>query len=333
MSSSQLRTIDGAPIVEESREEASRDSCPCPVCGSARLSTFLSAPDRYHLRLQVYRLTRCESCSMVWMASPPKPEEMFVHYGVDYYKGIAEAGEAAERWRKQRGVIERYKQSGDVLDIGCGSGGFLRTFRGRLWKLHGIEIAPAMAQRARLNAGAEVFIGDALTAPFLPDSFDVVTCFDVLEHVYDPLRLLHRVLGWLKPGGMFYTMLPNIDSWEARMFGSYWYGLELPRHLFHFSPRSLRRAMESVGFGRGCIETQRGSYLQLSTRYLYSELLEKLGFPAPSLAKATRPAIPWRIIRKVLRLSVVAPFGQLAAISGAGACMEAIFLKPTPEQR
>jgi SAM-dependent methyltransferase len=333
MNSSQLRNVDDTSLVGEVGIEVLPGAGACPLCGSAALSALLSAPDRYQWRKEIYDLVRCNSCSLVWLASPPRPHEMAVHYGVDYYKGIATAGEAIDRWRKQRAVIGRYKQSGDVLDIGCGSGGFLRTFKGHPWKLHGIEIAAAMADRARLNAGASVFVGDALSAPFAPESFDVITCFDVLEHVYDPQGLLRKVLEWLKPGGVFYTMLPNIDSWEARMFGSYWYGLELPRHLFHFSPRSLRNAMESVGFGEGYIKTQRGSYFQLSTRYLCDGLLDKCGVSVRPLVRAKQPGIPWRIVRKALRLSVIATFGLMAAVSGSGACMEAIFVKPTTNPR
>src|ERR1035438_10453930 len=72
------------------------------------------------------------------------------------------------------------------------------------------------------------------------ESFDVITCFDVLEHLYEPRKVMARVGEWLKPGGIFYVLVPNVDSAEARAFGSYWHGLELPRHLFHYSPASLK---------------------------------------------------------------------------------------------
>jgi SAM-dependent methyltransferase len=304
----------------------------CPLCKSMAFSDFLTAPDRFHLRPQQYQLKRCRTCSCVWLSNPPAPEEMPFHYGADYYKSVASAGEtsAARRWSKQREVIAGFRQSGDILDIGCSSGGFLSTLKGGSWRLHGIEIAPQMAERARLNTGAEVFVGDALSAPFRPESFDVVTCFDVLEHVYQPKSLLEAVFKWLKPGGMFYTTLPNIDSWEARIFGSFWYGLELPRHLFHFSPQSLTYVLGTVGFKKAHIETQT-SYLESSTGYAYGEIRQKLGLPVRSLAKAVRPTIVWRVVRKLLRLSLIVPFGQLASSAGAAASIDAVFVKP-PDQ-
>ena len=301
----------------------------CPLCRCQHVKAFLIAPDRFHMRREAYRLVRCNRCASVWLDDPPKPEAMPFHYGPDYYRGIAAAGETAalRRWKRQIQVISQYRRSGDILDIGCSSGGFLGTLKSGPWNLHGIEIAPEMADRARKNTGADVFVGDALAAPFRPQSFDVITCFDVLEHVYQPQDLLRKALEWLKPGGIFYTMLPNIDSWEANFFGSYWYGLELPRHLFHFSPQSLRHLMESVGFTEERIVTQTASYLEYSGRYVCDEILQRMGFSLRPLAKATPRGIAWRAVRKLWRLSVVTPFGSLASLVGAGASMEAVFTK------
>jgi SAM-dependent methyltransferase len=217
----------------------------CPLCGWAGTHLFLKAPDRFHLRREDYGLLRCDSCGCVWLNAPPKPEEMGRHYSEDYHRAIAAAGEtsAEQRWGRPRKAIQRYKSGGAILDIGCSTGGFLSTMRGEGWKLHGIEIAAATAETARAATGADIFVGDVLQAPFPPGSFDVITCFDVLEHVYQPREFIAQAWEWLKPGGIFFTRLPNIDSWEARLFGSYWFGLELPRHLFHFSPRLLRNVM------------------------------------------------------------------------------------------
>lgn len=324
--------MNDATIMEERIAGTSGTAPECPLCQSMAYSDFLTAPDRFHLRSELYQLKRCRACSCVWLSDPPKPEEMAAHYGADYYKSIAAAGEtsALRRWRKQRDVISHFKQGGDILDIGCSSGGFLSTLKGSSWRLHGIEIAPQMAERARLNTGAEVFVGDALNAPFKIKSFDVITCFDVLEHVYQPKILLEAAMRWLKPGGIFYTTLPNIDSWEARTFGSYWYALELPRHLFHFSPRSLTHTFESVGFRKAYVKT-RASYVESSTGYVYGETLRKLGVTVRPLATATEPTITWKIIRKLLRLSVIAPLGQLASLAGAGASIDAVFAK-APDQ-
>jgi SAM-dependent methyltransferase len=329
--------MNSADVVERTAGETTGDSQACPVCGSIRVFDFLSAPDRFHLRRERYHVLRCASCSCAWLASPPKTEEMPFHYGEDYHKAIVVGGErsALRRWQRHRKLISRHKQGGAILDIGCSSGGFLGTMKGGTWRLYGIEMEASTAEKARLSTGAEVFVGDALEAPFRPESFDVVTCFDVLEHMYQPRQFLARVLEWLKPGGILYAKLPNIDSWEARLLGTYWYGLELPRHLYHFSPQSLRRLMTTLGFYEVSLTaTEPGSHLPNSVRYVFEDFLEKLGFSPVPLAKAlakTQPtSLPWRAVRKALRLSLVGPLSQIASAAGAGVFIDAIFRKEAP---
>ena len=317
-------------MVDEYSRLSPTESGRCPLCKSASISDFLSAPDRFHGRKEMYNLARCTSCYGVWLRYPPKPEDLASHYGTEYYRSVAAAGEtsAVARWRKQREIISRFKQGGDILDIGCNSGGFLGSLRGSVWNLHGVEISAEMAQRARSSFGAEIFVGDVLNAPFADASFDVITSFDLLEHIYRPKELARKVMRWLKPSGIFYVMLPNIDSWEARMFGSYWYGLELPRHLFHFSPRSLAGALDSEGFTQEYLETASATYIEYSIRYLTSDLLSNVGLKMNPLAQATKPSIGWRIIRKMLRLAVLRPIGHMASLANAGASIDAVFSKP-----
>ena len=121
------------------------------------------------------------------------------HYDQDYHHAIAVGGEgsAAERWQCERETVLKYKQRGAILDIGCSSGGFLSTMMSASWKLYGIEMEPSTADRARQTTDAEVFTGDVIEAPFAAESFDVVTSFDVLEHMYDPSTFLAKVLQWL----------------------------------------------------------------------------------------------------------------------------------------
>ena len=153
----------------------------------------------------------------------------------------------------------------------------------------------------------------------------MITCFDVLEHVYDPREFLTKALQWLKPGGIFYSMMPNIDSWEAGIFGSYWFGLEMPRHLSHFSPSSLRYLMTEVGFTEVLVKTPAVSYVEHSAGYVVSSVLEKIGFSTPPRSQPRPAGLPWKVIRKGLRLGLIRPLAHAAALAGAGPSMEVIF--------
>lgn len=302
----------------------------CPLCGSDATEGFLEAPDRFHWRREVYRLARCRSCACVWQARPPIAEEMGFHYSEDYHRAVRTGGEtgADVRWRRHRELISRYKNGGAILDIGCSSGAFLRTIRSDSWKLYGIELESSTAERARVATGAEIFVGDVMEAPFAPGTFDAITSFDVLEHVYDPKAFLSRVFEWLKPGGNYFVAVPNIASWEARTFGSYWYGLELPRHIFHFSPGSLRQLANSIGFQEVCLKTAPVSYADLSMGYLFSAYSERLGMEATPLSRPTQTNILWRLLGKASRVIFMQPMAAVASLAGAASSIEGIFAKP-----
>jgi SAM-dependent methyltransferase len=253
---------------------------------------------------------------------------MSQHYGPDYDKYIGAAGDSSpERWQKRRQTITEYKSGGVLLDLGCSSGSFLASLQKSSWKLFGIEMSPDAGAKATARSGANVFVGDILDAPFKPESFDVITCFDVLEHVYSPIRVLQKVRDWLKPGGIFYALVPNIDSAEARIFGSYWYGLELPRHLTHFSPGSLKSMAGSVGLEELQVLTARNSAFEASIRYILDDLLRSIRISRSALAHAVEPGLPFKIVRRLFRISIMPILAGAVSLAGAGESIHAVFTK------
>jgi SAM-dependent methyltransferase len=299
----------------------------CISCGSREASPLLTSVDRFHGRSEAYHLVRCDSCSLVWLDNPPEPSEMGSHYTQDYDRTIAAAGDSPKRWTKHAKVIAKYKSGGSLLDLGCSEGGFLRVMSGPSWKLFGVEMSSEVAKRAEANTGAKVFVGDILDAPFPSASFDVITCSHVLEHVYDPQAVLRKVVDWLKPGGIFYVAIPNIDSAGAHIFGSYWYALELPRHLYHFSPRSLSKLASSGGLSVVSVTTNREVFLEKSVRYIFDDAFTRIGVDRTPLAKAKEPGIPFRILRKAFRLTALPLLEGMAALAGDGEIIEGIFMK------
>jgi len=250
------------------------------------------------------------------------------HYDQTYHDLIEKAGETEiqRRWSRERSTILNFRTGGALLDIGCNSGAFLRALKGPGWQLHGVEISPEEARKARTSAGADVFVGDPLEAPYQPESFDVITCFHTLEHVYQPRELLRKILIWLRPGGILYLTLPNIDSWEASIFRSYWYGLELPRHLFHFSPSSLERATEAVHLRTIKLET-RDTFSEHSLHYVFEVLARFWGMPMANLAAGGSAPVAVKALRKLFRLSIEALFRYTASAAGRGAAIEGVFTR------
>jgi len=302
----------------------------CPICGRDNSVEWLRAPDRFHGREKCYSLVRCPSCTLVRLQDPPPPSEIGEHYGASYDGAISGPGDNPEHWRERRDALRLFKSGGVLLDLGCSSGGFLASMQGPSWKLFGVEMSEVVAMRARNRCGAEVFVGDILDAPFPPGSFDAITCFHVFEHLYQPGEVLAKISAWLKPGGVFYTMMPNIDSAGARIFGSYWYALELPRHLYHFSPASLRGLANTAGLEIVSLTTNREVFIEQSMRYVFDKVCRKMGYSRPPLAKSPAPGIPWRVIRKAFRLTLLRVLTGLASFAGDGESIHAVFAKPSP---
>jgi SAM-dependent methyltransferase len=136
---------------------------------------------------------------------------------------------------------------GRLLDVGSGKGAFLAAARDAGWDALGVEYAPEAAEAARATFGVDVIVGDFLEVRQL-GTFDVVTMWHVLEHLTNPMGALAHAAESLKPGGRLLVSVPNLDSLQARLGGDDWFHLDLPRHLFHFTPRSLTTLVERAGF-------------------------------------------------------------------------------------
>jgi hypothetical protein len=138
---------------------------------------------------------------------------------------------------------------------------------------------------------------------------------------------MERVAEWLKPDGSFYVQVPNIDSAEARMFGTYWHGLELPRHLFHYSPKSLKILAESAGLQVVSLETRRNPAVGTSLRYVWDDVFGTLGIRRTPAAYRAEASLPWKAVRKLLRITVLRALLATAPLVGGGESIHAIFRK------
>jgi SAM-dependent methyltransferase len=328
MKSVSIQEPNAIAVQEDGGNSRNQGQESCPVCGQVGATEWLKAPDRFHGRRDQYALVRCPNCFLVWLRNPPEPSEMHLHYTDAYDKLISASGQnSPNRWRDRKAALAPHKQSGALLDMGCSSGAFLESLRGDGWKLHGIEMSSECAKIAEARSGAQVLVGNILDAPFRSESFDVITCFDVLEHLYEPRRVLAKVGDWLKPGGIFYVLVPNVAAAEARAFGSYWHGLELPRHLFHYSPASLKFLAESAGLRPVSLETRRNPAVGTSLRYVWDDVFGAVGIRRTPVAYRAEARLPWRAGRKIVRLTVLRALLAMAPLVGGGESIHAIFQK------
>lgn len=134
-----------------------------------------------------------------------------------------------------------------LLDIGCGSGEFLKRAEFLGWSAEGVDVDAEAVSVARAS-GLKATVGSIETFAGVRDAYDVVTCNHVIEHTHQPIELLKAIHRILKPGGLLWIETPNIDSIGHALFGRSWRGLEVPRHIAIFSRDALVRAVEELGF-------------------------------------------------------------------------------------
>jgi SAM-dependent methyltransferase len=149
---------------------------------------------------------------------------------------------------KRQRFVSRHRPGGRLLDVGCATGLFLRAMRASgVWTVQGVEVDPQAASIARDRYHLDVYTGTLEQAALPGEAFDAITLWDVLEHLHDPAASLGELHRLLKPGGVLVVRVPNGASWDARLFGQYWAGLEPPRHLYVFTAVTLRQFIERAG--------------------------------------------------------------------------------------
>jgi SAM-dependent methyltransferase len=137
---------------------------------------------------------------------------------------------------------------GRLLDVGCAGGRDLELLKEVGWDVTGVELSPSAAAVARARLGCEVFVGDFEQVPLGDEGFDVVRFSHTLEHLSSPRKALEKAHRVLRPGGLLWIEVPNAASLERWLFGRHWIHWDLPRHLYHFTPKSLARLLSSTRF-------------------------------------------------------------------------------------
>lgn len=141
------------------------------------------------------------------------------------------------------GMAPDFIKKGKILDIGCGDGLFLYSLKKLGWETLGVEINKVAAQKA-CDRGLKVLNCDLLESSFNDDLFDVVRIWSVLEHLHNPAQTLAEIYRILKPDGTLIVQVPNFNSLASRLFKINWSGLDIPRHLYQFSPHTLKQIIE-----------------------------------------------------------------------------------------
>jgi SAM-dependent methyltransferase len=238
----------------------------CPICGSQSLGIFIDAPNQElddvslgssRTAVSHGKIMRCLGCRFGFLAQRPNEDAL-----AKLYSNLDDRVYEGESKGRRLTALGHYKivsqliKTGRILDVGCASGNFLQVCFERGWEIVGIEPAEGFCAKAKamLGEGGKIICATLQQASLPKGSFDVVTLWDVLEHVSEPVEFLASCASLLRPSGFVFANVPDLDSAQARVLGSKW-PLLLPEHFNYFNKGSLKRCGELAGltwhsFGR-----------------------------------------------------------------------------------
>jgi SAM-dependent methyltransferase len=232
----------------------------CPACHADAAT--------HRFRLARYVIVRCERCGLLYNRDFPDDDRVAETFDERYYHdvqreafaGIEDPSADASRTIYEQGLtfVERERGVGRLLDIGCAFGVFMQIASARGWNVKGVEVSPYASRYAREQRGLDVVTGSGADVRHPDNSFDLVTMWDVLEHVRDARASVQAAARWLKPGGYFLVTTDNYDSLLSRLggaayavsFGMFAYPIErfyIPFNSCYFTRRDVTALFQNAG--------------------------------------------------------------------------------------
>jgi SAM-dependent methyltransferase len=255
----------------------------CNICGKSETEFMFELIEDITGEDQAFPLVRCRSCDLVFVNPRPTRGGIARYYPEDSYYSYRFQDQTTLKRRIRNYVLEEQggyphsgkdgiavrifgkllatltkgqilmyvpsRPNGKALDIGCGCGDLLLWLKRHGWsETHGVELSQGAADLANKN-GLTVFCGEFVHARYPDHYFDFISLSQVLEHMHDPMLILKEARRILKPDGLLVIGVPNFDSYENAVFGKHQSILkEVPRHLYHFSRKTMTRMLDESGF-------------------------------------------------------------------------------------
>ena len=264
----------------------------CAVCGSSDFVNLYLTHDRMFGISGKYRVKKCKKCLLLFIDPQPTTNVLSQHYpskkyysytvsqkrnifGIlrnylvkNYYNPNFVASIFA-KFVKNVPAMPSYRENGKILDVGCGTGDTLILLQELGWEAYGIEIDKNAVKAARERGLTHVKLGTYKDIFKFPDNyFDSIRLYHVIEHLDDPITCLKLIHKKLKKDGELILGTPNYSSLISKIFGKYWYNLDVPRHVFVFSPSNLKTLVKKSGFKTDEVEFCSAGGITNSIQYI-----------------------------------------------------------------
>jgi 2-polyprenyl-3-methyl-5-hydroxy-6-metoxy-1,4-benzoquinol methylase len=226
----------------------------CPICKGEIFTDTVNCKD-FTVSHETFHVKQCQGCQLA--ITSPRPEDVLLpsYYNSEEYishsgktsGGIGSLYKVARKfslaWKKS--LVHKFKSGSTILDFGCGTGEFLSALKQDGWTIDGVEPSPAARLKATHLTGT--VIAESL-ANVSEKKFDIITAWHVLEHVPDIIETIHQLKSALKKDGVIFIAVPNYQSADSVQYKNYWAGYDVPRHLWHFSKKSMTQLLHLQGF-------------------------------------------------------------------------------------
>lgn len=217
----------------------------CLLCSSENLKELPLYGRNY--------LVKCKNCGFVFSKKIPSEEEIIKCYESynreDYLSPVT-----IKRYNELLDKFEKYRKFNKILDIGCGIGYFLEEAKKRNWNVYGTEFTDKAINICKAK-GINVQKGELDPLNYKPESFDVITSFEVIEHIYTPVREVKNIYSLLRKGGIFYITTPNFNSISRYILKKDWNIIGYPEHLCYYTPKTILYLLKKNGFKKLHLKT------------------------------------------------------------------------------
>ena len=204
---------------------------------------------------ETYQIVKCKFCELIYMNPRfTKEQNRDLYNDKYYYFSKRDNGLNITKAMGHFKILKNYASKGKLLDIGCGRGFFLKVADENGWETYGVDISDYACKFIRDKLSLNVSSGDLEDIEFPEKCFDVITLWDALEHIRNPRKLLEKAKKLLKKKGILFIETPNINSIFYKLYRRYWLGFN-PFHLYYFSPQTLEKILQQVGFKIVKLET------------------------------------------------------------------------------
>lgn len=180
----------------------------------------------------------------------PEKEELNKFYSKVYYSRQSKIEKTYASLLRDRRVcmLMKIKKRGRILDVGCGDGSFLLCFKKRGWEVYGLDTSETAYKLAKEKLTDNIVNNELENCHFPNRYFDVVTLNHVIEHILNPIKTLEEINRILKDNGILFISTPNIGSLQFKVSREKWFGLDVPRHVNFYTPKTITALLRKNGF-------------------------------------------------------------------------------------